>query len=80
MSLLLINLFLGYLTLLIVLMVVIVDTTHKNSDWFLENFVVSESELKALKGTYTQLATRQEPLGHDFEKVLHENRCNLYES
>lgn len=80
MSFLFINLFIGYLTLLIAFIVVVADKTHKNSDWFLENFAISESELKALHSTYIQLASHQEPLGHDFEKVIHENRWNLYES
>lgn len=78
----LIYIVIAYLTLFIAFIIVLMDchSPTENSDWFLENFVISESELNALHHAYAQLAADQEPLGHDFEKVLHENRWNLYES
>lgn len=46
---LLIHLFIGYLTLFIAFVMVVIDrSTHTNSAWFLENFTISASELKVL--------------------------------
>ena len=85
MNILLINLFIGYLTLFIVFIVVILDhRAASNSEWFLENFSLpvepKARESKTLHLFYSKLLADQEALGKDFEKVLDENRWNLYES
>ncbi len=76
-AMLLINLGIGYLLLFIAFITVIINSHHStNSDWFLENFAISESELKDIHSFYHA----QEPLGQDFQKVIHENLWHLYES
>jgi hypothetical protein len=78
-TLLFINLFIGYLTLLIVFIMVITDChTPAPSDWFYENFSISENQ--EIHSFYSKLLKNQEPLGKEFEKVIYENLWDLYEN
>lgn len=73
---LLINLFIGYLTLFIAFLMVINNCpVRQPSDWALENFSMFPNEKSIIK-----FLESQEPLGKDFEKVIHQNLWDLYES
>mgnify|MGYP001589188050 CR=1 FL=1 len=37
-----------------------------------------DTELGAISDFFSKLLAKQEPLGHDFEKVLYENLWDLY--
>lgn len=72
--------------LLFIGFVMIITRSHtiEENDWFTENFSMTPEpapkECKIINGFYSKLIHEQESLGKDFEKVIHQNLWDLYES
>lgn len=72
---------LGYLTLFVAFITLLIDRHPiSNSEWFTENFSFQEHATVSEASFYTKLLLSQEPLGEEFEKVIHQNLWDLYES
>lgn len=73
-------------TLLIIGFIMIITQSHtaSESEWFAENFSMNPEsqpkECKIINGFYSKLLREQEALGAEFEKVIHQNLWDLYES
>lgn len=79
-TILLIHLFIGYITLFIAFIMVVTEcSSQSRSDWFLENFSTPK-EVRTVECKLTKLLEGQESLGYEFEKVLFENLWDLYEA
>lgn len=58
------------------------QSTFDNHNHYLTESATAKNEPfnQKIVGFYSYLLTNQEPLGEEFEKVLHENLWDLYES
>jgi len=75
----------AYMLLIIgFIMIIMQSHTASESEWFSENFSMNPEpppkECKIINGFYSKLLNEQESLGQEFERVVHQNLWDLYES
>lgn len=71
-------LFIGFI------MIITQSHTIAEHDWFTENFSMEPEpqpkECRIIHGFYSKLMREQQSLGKEFERVIHQNLWELYES